>query len=162
MGCGAEAATAAELEQALRAGFAPQRMVFDSPAKTVEKLHRAITCGVHINADSLQELDRIATLVKDGLQPTSIGARVNPKVGAGEIEATSTAVPGSKFGVSLRDNSVELRDRFKRYPWLTGLHVHVGSQGCDVELLTEGWVPHPCAARVGHLTPCADSAALPR
>jgi diaminopimelate decarboxylase len=138
LGCGAEAASAAELEQALRAGIPPERIVFDSPAKTVQELGRALSAGVHINADSIQEIDRIAGLLESGAAATSIGVRINPGIGSGSIEATSTAMPGTKFGVSLEDDSGDLLRRFERYAWLTGLHVHVGSQGCPLALLVDG------------------------
>lgn len=138
LGCGAEAATKVELRQALRAGHSPQKVVFDSPAKTREELQYALDHGVHLNADNLQELDRIAELVPREAPPgRSIGVRVNPGLRAGEIAATSTAAPGSKFGVSLLDDKEALLARFRRYPWLNALHLHVGSQGCSMELLVE-------------------------
>jgi len=140
LGCGTEAASAVELEQALRVGAPPENIVFDSPVKTVAELRRALSAGVQINADNLQELERIAGLVASGPAPipVSVGIRVNPEIASGDIEATSTAIPGSKFGVSLRKHSRDLVECFARYPWLNGLHVHVGSQGCDVSLLTAG------------------------
>jgi diaminopimelate decarboxylase len=139
LGCGAEAASEVELRQALRVGIPPERIVFDSPAKTVEELRFAIASGVHLNADNLQELDRIAGLLGNspGAAP-SIGVRINPGIPAGSIEASSTATPGSKFGVSLADDADELLESVARHPWLRALHLHVGSQGCDLELLTEG------------------------
>ena len=138
MGCGAETASSAELQHALALEIPPSRIVFDSPAKTWRELEYAFRHRVHVNADSLQELDRIAKLVEHMKDPLiSVGVRVNPGVRGGRIRATSTAVPGSKFGVSLADEEDELLSRFRSYPWLRGLHVHVGSQGCDIGLLTE-------------------------
>src|SRR5690606_20149993 len=40
-----------------------------------------------------------------------------------------------KFGVSITDADSILA-AFRNYRWLQGLHVHVGSQGCSLELLT--------------------------
>jgi diaminopimelate decarboxylase len=36
------------------------------------------------------------------------------------------------------DHRAQLREAFARWPWLTALHVHVGSQGCEIDLLTQG------------------------
>lgn len=136
-GFGAEAASEPELEHALRLGFPADRIVFDSPAKTESELRLALRAGVHVNADSLQELERIDDLVESlGVRP-SVGVRVNPGLRPGRIEATSTATPGSKFGVSLADHRDALLAAFARFPWLRGLHVHAGSQGGDLELLVE-------------------------
>jgi diaminopimelate decarboxylase len=69
-----------------------------------------------------------------------LGVRVNPQVGAGRIGDTSTATAVSKFGIPLRDhgNRGLLLESFAHRPWLTRLHVHVGSQGCPPDLMAEG------------------------
>lgn len=139
LGMGCEVAGPGELRIALDAGVAPQRIVFDSPAKTRPELGEALALGVAVNADSLDELRRI-----DELRPADsasvLGLRVNPQVGGGSIGAMSTATATSKFGVALRDPGA--RDRvvraFAERPWLTRLHAHVGSQGCPLELIAEG------------------------
>jgi len=135
MGCGLEAASLPELHLAIHAGADPARIVFDSPAKTVDELVSALTLGCHVNADSIDELDRIAR-VKNARG--SVGVRINPQVGTGKIAMTSVAAHYSKFGVPLLDCREELIDRFLRYDWLTGVHLHIGSQGCSPQMLLDG------------------------
>lgn len=69
-----------------------------------------------------------------------LGLRVNPQVGAGSIGAMSTASEHSKFGEPLRDagGRERLLAAFSRYSWLSRLHVHVGSQGCPLDLIAAG------------------------
>ncbi|KHK04206.1 diaminopimelate decarboxylase [Desulfovibrio sp. TomC] len=137
LGLGAEAASLPEIHLALTAGFPPARIVFDSPAKTGEELRLALELGIYINADNLAELGRIAALAAaTGVTPRA-GLRVNPQAGVGGIKATSVAGRYSKFGVPLEQRALIL-DAFARYPWLGGLHVHVGSQGCPLDLLVAG------------------------
>ena len=64
-GAGAEVASLPELRLALAAGVPPERIVFDSPAKTREELREAVRLGVHVNADNLDELDRLAELTAE-------------------------------------------------------------------------------------------------
>ncbi len=150
---GAEAASVGEVTLALKAGFTPDRIVFDSPVKTREDLLFAISKGIHVNIDNLDELARIATLTgwgdpdgvggprQGGGTPTgwgSFGLRVNPQVGTGSIAGSSVAGTWSKFGVPIGHRRRELEDAFMRFPWLTGVHLHVGSQGCPVDMLVRG------------------------
>ncbi|MFJ5834177.1 diaminopimelate decarboxylase [Streptomyces sp. NPDC093089] len=138
-GMGCEVASPGETRLALAAGFTPERMVLDSPAKTRAEIREALTLGIALNADNLTELDRI-----DALRPrrsrSVIGLRVNPQVGVGSIAAMSTATSHSKFGVALEDPGarVRVREAFLQRPWLTRLHAHVGSQGCPLPLIAEG------------------------
>lgn len=102
-GMGCEVASPGELEQALAAGFTYDRLVFDSPAKTVEELEFALAHGIAINLDNFQEMARVDGLLAGREAAGPIGLRVNPQVGAGAIGAMSTATATSKFGVALRD-----------------------------------------------------------
>lgn len=138
LGVGLEAATLPELHLAINAGFPFDRIVFDSPTKTTEELEYALTLGIHINVDSLTELERIETLLRDRQSRSSFGIRINPQVGTGKILATSVAGDYSKFGVPLNENRDELRDAFIRNEWLSGVHLHIGSQGCPVDMLLTG------------------------
>ncbi|MEU7415829.1 hypothetical protein [Streptomyces antibioticus] len=138
-GTGCEVASPGETRLALDAGFAPERIVLDSPAKTRAEIREALALGIALNADNLAELERIDALRPAG-SASVIGLRVNPQVGEGSIGAMSTATPHSKFGVALRDEGARERivDAFARRPWLTRLHAHVGSQGCPLPLIAEG------------------------
>src|SRR5699024_11620743 len=62
-GAGCEVASPGELELALEAGFAPEAIVFDSPAKTWTELRRAVDLGVSINIDNFDELARLDTIL---------------------------------------------------------------------------------------------------
>jgi diaminopimelate decarboxylase len=123
---------------AMKAGYPAKMIVFDSPVKTWQELEFALTAGVHINIDSLAELERIAVLKQTIVSGSTIGIRINPQVGVGTIAESSVAGEYSKFGVPVKTRRKELEDAFLTYPWLTGVHLHVGSQGCSMELLLSG------------------------
>lgn len=136
LGAGLEAASIEEVHIALRAGCPPERIVFDSPAKTIDELTFALQTGVMVNGDNIVELERIDHILNRIQSTSRIGLRVNPMVGAGTIGITSVADSGSKFGLNIESQHEEILNAYKTYPWLTGLHVHVGSQGCDIDLLS--------------------------
>jgi diaminopimelate decarboxylase len=135
---GVEAASLSELYLAENVGFPPEKIVFDSPAKTINELEYAMKLGVHINIDSLDELKRIAKLRKEFKTKSSFGIRINPQIGTGAILSTSVAGDYSKFGVPIKEKKEELIQRFLEYDWLKGVHLHIGSQGCPVNLLVDG------------------------
>ncbi|MGV9451773.1 diaminopimelate decarboxylase [Streptomyces sp. NPDC003635] len=139
-GIGAEVASPGELALARAAGLPPERTVLDSPAKTPAELREALALGIAVNADNPQELDRIDALMRSAPSRSPLGIRVNPQVGAGAIEALSTATATSKFGVALRDEGARewvVRAYLDR-PWLTRLHAHTGSQGVPLSLMARG------------------------
>lgn len=135
---GVETASAGELHIALNAGFSPKRIVFDSPAKTKAELKLALEKGIYLNIDNFQEFDRVKELLATGqYKDTLIGIRVNPQVGGGKIEALSTATATSKFGIPT-EYLDKLYELYLSHEWLNGIHVHVGSQGCPLDLIAQG------------------------
>ncbi|MES2205860.1 MAG: diaminopimelate decarboxylase [Pseudomonadota bacterium] len=134
---GLEAASMGEVEIALASGAHPSNIVYDCPAKTIKELKKSIEYGLHINADNIEELKRLDKII-DGQIKNTIALRINPQIGSGKIEALSTAGEYSKFGVPIKYYKEEIIESFKRYPWLTGIHVHSGSQGMDISQMVEG------------------------
>jgi diaminopimelate decarboxylase len=139
-GMGCEVASPGELEQALRAGFDAEKIVYDEPAKTMAVLEKVLSRGIALNIDNLQEFERVKSLLRETGRRSRIGFRINPQVGAGRITAMSTATATSKFGLALEDegNRQSIMDCYRANEWLTSLHTHVGSQGCSLELMTAG------------------------
>ena len=135
---GVEVASFGELGIALKTGYPPEKIVFDSPAKTLQEIAFALEAGVHINIDSLTELDRVAQLKKTIRSKSTVGIRINPQVGIGSIAESSVAGEYSKFGIPFKTKKDELTAAFDKYEWLNGVHLHVGSQGCPMEMLIRG------------------------
>eukprot|EP00752_Nemacystus_decipiens_P010630 g9468.t1 len=140
-GLGIEAASFVELYMGLVQGCPADHVAFDSPAKTNEELEMALSRGTLVNANSLDELERIDAIIKrQGSQTTArVGIRLNPVVGAGCIAELSVSVASSKFAVPTTPaNVLAVVEAFRKWPWLVALHTHVGSQGCSLELLAKG------------------------
>ena len=146
--CGVEAASIGEVMLALELGFDPEMIVYDSPVKTTEELEFALSQGIRLNLDNFSELERVTSLLRKGMvnrenrdpeKPGStVGIRINPQVGEGTILESSVAGEYSKFGVPLKFRRNELLEAFLYHDFLGGVHLHVGSQGCSLEMLVEG------------------------
>ena len=108
----------------------PKKVIFDSPVKTPLEVKEAIDLGFHMNLDNEREVCKLnypikrkrflihtshsqIGQVKEYLAskkfdtPPSIGLRINPVVGGGQISMMSTATKLSKFGLPLMDESRE-------------------------------------------------------
>jgi diaminopimelate decarboxylase len=132
-GLGADVSTVGELEFALRAGIAGERLVIHGNNKEDELLRRSAEVGALIVLDSLDELERARTI---GAKRCLI--RVTPGIEADTHEGIMTGHVGSKFGVPPNDAIEAIR----RFPECEGLHVHVGSQllHFGASLMTVTWV----------------------
>ena len=103
----------------------------------------ALSEGVSLNVDNLQELERVKAIVsKTAYDPAVnknlIGLRVNPQIGQGALAGFSTGTRTSKFGIAIEDYDTEIHEAMAACPWLQMIHCHVGSQGCDFSLMTNG------------------------
>jgi len=136
LGCGLEIASSGELQQALAAGCPPQRIFFAGPGKTDAELTAALACGLgEVHVESLGELRRIAALARSCDRQARIALRINP---AAEIEGAGMRMGGrsAPFGID-EDQLDAVLDAASAEPSLhvSGLHLHVGTQILDHQLL---------------------------
>lgn len=146
-GLGLECASYPEAKHSLNIGVEARKVVFDTPCKTYSELKEMMVTGCYINLDNLDEVQKVNDIFKE-LGPDAmkeekhqrqIGLRINPVVGGGAISSTSTATASSKFGLPLTEETAQdMHELFEQNAWLQGVHVHVGSQGCAIELLVMG------------------------
>jgi len=140
LGLGSECASLQEAKHSVALGFEPSKVVFDSPVKTPTDIKEAINLGLHMNLDNELEVSIVAAyLTESGAAPPVIGLRINPVVGAGQIAMMSTASKLSKFGLPLMEETQDtIVKLYKENPWLTGIHIHVGSQGVPMDKFVSG------------------------
>ena len=130
-GCGADVVSGGELFRALRAGFAPDDIVFGGVGKTEQEIDEAVQCGVRLlNAESLRELQLISTIAVGRGRAVNVGLRMNPGVAVESAHAfIKTGERGHKFGIP-HDESEAAARLALRLPniRLRGIVMHVGSQ----------------------------------
>ena len=134
-GASADANSGGELEVALRAGFAPDDIVFTGVGKTHDELERAVGLNLaSINAESPGEVDRIERIAAAAGVVARVSVRINPDIEAGSHPHISTGHRATKFGMSIADATRLIRDVSRRPCMrIVGLHVHIGSQITTIE-----------------------------
>jgi diaminopimelate decarboxylase len=134
-----DVASAGELHLALRAGFAPARVVVHGNAKSEAELRMALRHQVGLVViDNESEIERLEGLIGQGAQadlgPQPVLIRVNPNVRGDTHEKISTGQEASKFGFGLAETPAAIeRVRGVAGLDLHGLHTHIGSQLMELE-----------------------------
>ena len=129
-GCGFDIVSGGELERALRAGAAPERIVFSGVGKTRAEMRRALEVGIGcFNVESRAELDVLDGLAREQGVRAPVSLRVNPDVDAQTHPYISTGLKDNKFGIA----HGEALDAYRHAANLPGLRVvgidcHIGSQ----------------------------------
>jgi diaminopimelate decarboxylase len=122
-GSGIDAVSIGEVEACLKAGFAPDHILYTGVNVSTAELSAVASLNVPINIDSFSELERLAMI--DPTVPISI--RVNPEVGAGHHEKVITGSRSTKFGVP-KDRIVEAYAQAVQLGFRPrGLHCHIGA-----------------------------------
>ena len=128
LGLHVDASSDHEVERALRAGFAPERIQLTSqmPSRTLKE---HVARGVLFNACSLHQLEEFGRIAPGG----EVSVRVNPGLGTGSTKRTNTGGPASSFGI-WHEAMGEVAAIAKRHGLrVRRLHSHVGS-GTDPEV----------------------------
>ena len=137
LGAHADANSGGEIDVALRAGFAPDEIVFTGVGKTHPEIERAVGLGLKaINAESFGEMDRIDQIARALGTRARVAVRINPDIDAMSHPGISTGRKTNKFGVAIEDARAMCREMATRGGLqVVGLHVHVGSQITKLEPL---------------------------
>ena len=130
LGAGADIISGGELRGALRAGMAPERLVFAGPGKTRDEMDLALGHGVgQFNVESPAELDALDAAARAQGTQARVALRVNPDVDAETHDKIATGRRGDKFGI----DDGEIPALYARAAALAGIEpvglaVHIGSQ----------------------------------
>ena len=130
LGSGFDIVSVGELERVLRAGGAPEKIVFSGVGKRQDELRRALAVGIRcFNVEVAEELDRLDAIAGLMGRRASVSLRVNPDVDAGTHPYIATGLKENKFGIAM-DQALEQYRRAAAMPNLEiiGIDCHIGSQ----------------------------------
>lgn len=133
---GFDVASAGEMQRALAAGMAADRISFAGPGKRDRELAAALAAGVTLIVESAGELARLTALATAQQQRARVMLRINPPF---ELRGSGMRMGGGArpFGVDFADAPAVLAAM--RHPAIDflGLHVFAGSQNLDAAAITE-------------------------
>ncbi len=135
IGCNIDCSSINEVKLALFAGCAPTNILYTSNGIHFSEIEAAKDLGVHINIDSLSNLEKFGQ--KFG-STYPVGIRLRPNILAGGNMKISTGHDKSKFGIPIEqlDQILQLVEQFQIN--IQNLHIHTGSDIKDVEVFVKG------------------------
>ncbi len=133
-GAGADVVSAGELQRALRAGIAPEKIVFSGVGKTAEEMQAALAAGIYqFNVESAPELEALNAVALSMNERAPVALRVNPDVAAGGHDKISTGRKEDKFGVAWNETrALYAHARDLKGIEIVGVDFHIGSQISDL------------------------------
>jgi diaminopimelate decarboxylase len=134
LGCGIDCSSINEAYLAIHSGCSPNNILYTSNGIAFEEIVAATELGIHINIDSLSNLEKFGARFGHSYP---VGIRLRPNIMAGGNLKISTGHEKSKFGIPLEDIQLVL-DLVKTHNLqISGLHVHTGSEIKDVAVFLQ-------------------------
>lgn len=133
---GFDVASGGELRVALDAGMSPALISFAGPGKSDTELTQAIAAGITLNAESPDEVTRIARIgAALGIAP-NVAIRVNPDF---ELKSSGMKMSGGpkQFGVDAEAVPALLKDMKSLPIHFAGFHIFSGSQNLSADAIIE-------------------------
>jgi diaminopimelate decarboxylase len=130
LGSGLDTVSIQEVRLGLRAGFAPEDIIYTPNGVSLKELEEAAALGVRINIDNLSVLEQFGS--RHPQVPVCI--RINPHVMAGGHSKISVGHIDSKFGISIHQIPHLLRIVDLTGMKINGIHMHTGSDILDIEV----------------------------
>lgn len=130
LGSGIDAVSIQEIQLAIRAGFAPQDIVYTPNSVSFNEIKKAIKLEVKINIDNIEMLETIG----HEFPQLPVGIRINPHIMAGGNAKISVGHIDSKFGISIHQLPLVERIIKTLDIKINGIHMHTGSDILDVDV----------------------------
>ncbi len=135
LGAGLDCVSIQEVQIGLKAGFAPENILYTPNCVSFSEVEAAVELGVSINIDNISFLEQFG--VKYG-NKVPLCIRVNPHIMAGGNYKISTGHIDSKFGISIHQMR-HVERLIKSFDiQVEGLHMHTGSDILDVDVFLNG------------------------
>ena len=134
-GSGLDTVSINEVKLGLRAGFAPDEIIFTPNCVGIDEIKEAVELGVHINIDNISILEQFGAIYGNTV-PCCI--RLNPHIMAGGNSKISTGHIDSKFGISIYQLRHVVRVVKSNNMHINGLHMHTGSDILDAGVFLQG------------------------
>lgn len=130
LGSGFDIVSHGELDRVLKAGGAPDKIVFSGVGKTEAEIRYALGVGIRcFNVESEAELERIQAIAAELGKMAPVSLRINPDVDAQTHPYISTGLKENKFGISI-DSAEAVYQRAAALSNISvqGIDCHIGSQ----------------------------------
>lgn len=135
IGCNVDCSSINEVRLAMHAGFQPQQILYTSNGIAFSEIEEAADAGVHINIDSLSNLEKFG---KKYGHSYPVGIRIRPNIMAGGNLKISTGHDSSKFGIPVNQiRQIEEKVRQNNL-FIRTLHLHTGSDIKDADVFVQG------------------------
>ncbi len=135
IGCNVDCSSINEVKLAIHAGFEPARVLYTSNGIDFSEIEEAATLGVHLNIDSLSNLEKFG---KKYGHNYPVGIRIRPNIMAGGNLKISTGHDASKFGVPVNQLTLIEKIVKENNIFIRTLHIHTGSDIKDADVFVQG------------------------
>ncbi len=130
LGAALDTVSIQEVQLGLKAGFAPENIIYTPNGVSLKELETVAELGVQINIDSLDLLEQFGSKHPN----TPVCIRINPHVMAGGNTNISVGHIDSKFGISIHQIPLLLRIVENTGMNINGIHMHTGSDILDIDV----------------------------
>jgi diaminopimelate decarboxylase len=135
LGCGIDCSSINEVKLALFAGVAGDKILYTSNGISFEEIQEAVDSGVHVNIDSLSNLEKFG---KQYGNSYPVGVRLRPNILAGGNLKISTGHEKSKFGIPIEQLDLLRNIVTENNIRIKALHIHTGSDIKDADIFVHG------------------------
>ncbi len=130
LGAALDTVSIQEVQLGLKAGFAPENIIYTPNGVSLKEIETVAELGVQINIDSLDLLEQFGSKHPE----TPVCIRINPHVMAGGNTNISVGHIDSKFGISIHQIPLLLRIVENTGMNINGIHMHTGSDILDIDV----------------------------